>query len=200
MANLDFYGLKSDLHKLLAFIYDETDIIIFELSSEFDSEIRRFSSLRALESVYDVGQVSKGQICFQLWSASVTKEPAPRKINLKMKEHSFRYSIEGAGLIQLYLGGLKENIISETHYGHWNQAGAEERCVLPTKDCDWEALKKLSGRLQRFIRGLAVAKINSRVILPEAFSEIGNGKQLRFLNQVFDAQSKEIIPLREKAS
>jgi len=78
----------------------------------------------------------------------------------------------------------------------WNLFGSD----LPTKDCDWEALKKLSGRLQRFIRWLAVAKINSRVILPEAFSEIRNGKQLRFLNQVFDAQSKEIIPLRQKAS
>jgi hypothetical protein len=200
MANLDFYGLKSDLQKLLAFIYDETDIVIFEMSSEFDREIRRFTSLKDLEGTFAIGQMNKGQTHLQLWSASVMKEPKPRRINLTMKDHSFRYAIEGAGLIQLYLGGLKENIIGETHYGHWNQAGAEERCVLPTKDCDWETLKKISGRLQRFIRGLAVAKINNRVILPEAFSEIRNGKQLRFLNQVFDAQSKEIVLLREKVS
>jgi hypothetical protein len=200
MANLDFYGLKGDLQKLLAFIYDETDIVVFELSSEFDREIRRFTSLKDLESTFNIGQMTKGQIHLQLWSVSVMKEPKPRRIKLTMKDHSFRYAIEGAGLIQLYLGGLKENIIGETHYGHWNQAGAEERCVLPTEDCDWEALKKLSGRLQRFIRGMAVAKIDSRVILPEALSEIRNAKQLRFLNQVFNANSKEIVLLPEKIS
>ena len=197
MANLDFYAVKSDLQKLLAFLYDETDIVIFELSSEFDREIRRFKSLKELENVYDVGQMSKGQLHFQLWSASVTREPEPRKINLKMKDYLFRYSVEGAGLIQLYLGGVKDNAVGETHYGHWNQAGAEARCVLPTADCDWETLKKLSGKIQRFIRGMAVAKINSRVILPEAFSEVQNGKQIRFLNQVFDSQSKEIIYLEK---
>jgi hypothetical protein len=200
MANLDFYGLKSDLQKLLAFIYDETDIVIFEMSSEFDREIRRFNSLKELESVFTIGQMNKVQLHLQLWSASVMKEPQPRRINLTMKEHSFRYAIEGAGLMQLYLGGLNQNVIDHTHFGHWNQAGAEARSISPAKDCNWEEFKKISGRIQRFIRGMAAGKLHSRVILPEAFSEIRNGKQLHFLNQVFDAQSKEIVPLREKVS
>ena len=195
MANLDFYAVKGDLQKLLGFLYDETDIVCFESYSEFDRPTRSFKSLQELESVFEIGQTPKGQICFQLWSASVTKEPEPRKINLKMKDHSFRYAIEGAGLIQLYLGGVKDNVIGETHYGHWNQAGAEAKSVLPTTDCDWEALKKLSGKIQRFIRGVAYGKVNGRVILPEAFSEVQNGMQIRFANQVFGAQSKEIISL-----
>jgi hypothetical protein len=47
---------------------------------------------------------------------------------------------------------------------------------------------------------MAVAKLPSRVILAGAFSEIKSGKQLRFLNQIFDAQSKEIVLLQEKTS
>jgi hypothetical protein len=200
MANLDFYGLKSDLQKLLAFIYDETDIVIFELSSEFDCEIRCFESLQKLESAFDIGQTPKGQFHFQLWSASVMKEPQPRRIELKVKRHSFRYSIEGAGLMQLYLGGLRENVIGHTHFGHWNEAGAKERCVLPINDCNWEALKKISGKIQRFIRGSSVAKLYSRPILPDAFSSIQSGKQFGYLNQLFDAASKEIVQLGKLVS
>ncbi len=200
MANLDFYAAKSDLQKLLAFIYDETDIVVYELSSEFDREIRRFTSLKELESAFDIGVMNKGQLHLQLWSALVMKEPQPRRINLTMKDHSFRYAIEGAGLMQLYLGGLNANVIGHTHLGHWNQAGAEARCTLPTKDCNWEALKKISGRLQRFVRGMGAAKLHSMVILPEAFSEIQNGKRISFLNQVFDSESPGIVHLRKKTS
>ena len=197
MANLDFYAVKGDLQKLLGFIYDETDVVCFESYSEFDRPIRCFKSLQEIESAFEIGTTPKGQICFQLWSASVTKEPEPRKINLKMKGRSFRYAVEGAGLIQLYLGGVKDNVIGETHYGHWNQAGAEAKCVLPTIDCDWEALKKISGKIQRYIRGVAVGKVSGRVILPEAFSEVQNGKQIRFANLVFGAQSNEIVSMKK---
>jgi len=195
MANLDFYAVKGDLQKLLAFLYGETDVIVFELSSEFDREIRQFKSLKELENVYEVGQMSKGQLHFQLWSVSVMKEPQPRRIELKVGGHSFRYSIEGAGLMQLYCGGLNENVIGHTHFGHWNEAGAKERCVSPTDDCNWEALKKVSGKIQRFIRGTSAAKLYSRPILPDAFSSIKSGKKIGYLNQLFDTASKEIVQL-----
>jgi hypothetical protein len=197
MANLDFYGLKNDLLSLLSFIYDETDIIIFESYSEFDAELRSFTSLFELQSAFEIGDAQKGQILLQLYSPSVMKMPKPRRIKSKIKEFSCRYSIEGVGLIQLYLGGLRDNVITESHYGHWSRAGAEQRSVLPTNDCDWASLIKISGRLQRFIRGFAVAKVNSRIILPEAMSEIKSGKRLQFFNQVLDIASQNLVPLRK---
>jgi hypothetical protein len=200
MANLDFYAVKSDLQKLLAFLYAETDVVIFELSSEFDREIRRFKSLHELESAFNIGQTPKGQLHFQLWSASVMKEPQPRRIELKVKGHSFRYSIEGAGLMQLYLGGLKENVIGHTHFGHWNEAGAKERCVLPADECNWETLKKISGKIQRFVRGTSVAKLYSRPILPDAFSSIQSGKRRDYVNQLFDSTSKKVVHLEKLVS
>ena len=45
MANLDFYAVKNDLFKLLAFICTEKDIAIYEFSSEFDREIRRCAAV-----------------------------------------------------------------------------------------------------------------------------------------------------------
>ncbi|MBI5775379.1 MAG: hypothetical protein HZA89_16790 [Verrucomicrobia bacterium] len=196
MANFDFYGLKTDLLKVLSFIYDETDIVIFESYSEYDSELRRFASLAEMQNALEIGGSPKGIKQLELWSPSVIEEPKLRRIDLKVKDHSFRYTIEAVGLIQLHLGGLRNNAIIESHYGHWSKAGAEQRSALPTHGCNWDSLQKLSGRLQRFIRGLAVAKFDGRVILPEALTEIQNGKRLRFLNTEFDAASVNIIPLK----
>ncbi len=36
MANLDFYALADDLRDLIRFLLSETDVVIYELSSEFD--------------------------------------------------------------------------------------------------------------------------------------------------------------------
>ena len=200
MANLDFYGLKSDLITVLSFIHNETDIVVFESYSEYDRELRRFSSLSELQAAFDIGTCPKGQILLQLWSPSVIKEPHPRRIQLKAEGRSFRYCVEAVGLIQLYLGGYRDNAIIDSHYGHWSKAGAEQRSALPTDGCDWDALKKLSGRIQRFIRGLATAKFDGKMILPEAFTEIQNGKRLRFVNTEFDPASVNIVELKQDAA
>ena len=191
MANLNFYGLESDVRAVLSFIYNETDIIIFELYSEYDRELRRFASLKEFESAFNIGTRIKTspQILLQLWSPSVCPAPEIRKIDLKVKGHSFRYTAGGFGLIQLYLGGEMNNAVVESHYGHWNEAGAVRESPTKASECNWQSLKKLSGRLQRFIRGQAVAKFNGTVILPEAFSKIKEGKLLRRLNTEFEATS-----------
>ena len=198
MANLNFYGLKTDLLKVLSFIYNETDIVIFESYSEYDSELRRFASLAELQSGLEIGESPKGAALLELWSPSVIKEPKPRRFELKVKGHSFRYTIEAVGLIQLHLGGLRDNAIAESYYGHWSKAGAEQRSSLPTTDCNWEALMKISGRLQRFIRGMAAAKFDGRVILPEAFDAVQKGSRLRFFNKEFDASSVKIVPVAQE--
>lgn len=199
MANLDFYGLQSDLKKVLSFIYNETDIVIFESYSQYDRELRRFVSLAELQAAFEVGLSPESQILLQLWSPSVISEPVPRRIELKVKGFSFRYCMEAVGLIQLYLGGLRNNSIVESHYGHWSKAGAEQRSALPTADCNWESLKKLSGRLQRFIRSNAAAKFDGRVVFPEAYEAIQKGSSLRFLNTEFDSASVKIVPISDVA-
>jgi len=121
------------------------------------------------------------------WSAHI------RRIALKVPGHSFRYAVEGAGLIQLYLDGRRDGVICHTHYGHWNEAGARERSMHSADDCDWQALAKLSGRIQRHIRNrLAAAKLHARPVLHQAFSAVERGCGLKFGAAVHHADSSDI--------
>jgi hypothetical protein len=191
MANLDFYALGDDLRSLIRFIYAETDIVVYELASEFDREARQFASLADLEAVFNLGDHKAGHL--QLWSPSVIAWPVIRRIELKVPGRSFRYAVEGAGLIQLLLGGQCGGVIYHTHYGHWNEAGARQRSRHSADDCDWEALAKLSGLIQRHIRRrLAAAKLYARPVIHQAFSAVQQGHALSFGPAVHRADSPDI--------
>jgi hypothetical protein len=191
MANLDFYALGDDLRTLLQFVYAETDIVIYELSSEFDREVRRFASLVELEDAFNLDGDKPGYL--QLWSPAVMARPVIRRIELKVPGHSFRYAVEGAGLIQLYLDGQRDSVIHHTHYGHWNEAGARQRSVHSADDCNWQALAKLSGLIQRHIRRrLTAAKLYARPVLHQAFSAVQRGHALSFGREVHHAGSPDI--------
>lgn len=91
MASLDFYALAIDAQEFVDFLFRETDIVIYELTSEFDEEVRCFSSAEALRSTYRFGG-SPG-VLFQLWSPSAVRAPLIRKIDLpKETGHRFRYA------------------------------------------------------------------------------------------------------------
>src|SRR5881394_1447108 len=107
MANLDFYALRDDQRSLFEFLYSETDVVVYELSSQFDREARRFESLGALESAFTLGDYRAARL--QFWSPSVMPRPVIRRIELKVPGHSFRYAVEGAGVVQLYLDGPTRN-------------------------------------------------------------------------------------------
>jgi hypothetical protein len=125
-------------------------------------------------------------VYLQLWSQAAMKSPIIRRIDLKVHGHSFRYSVEGAGLMQLYLDGVKDGIIHHTHFGCWSEAGAKQRSIHPTADCDWRALAKVSGQIQRHVRQkLAVAKLHGRPVLRHAFDSVSHGSRFLFHQSVF---------------
>jgi hypothetical protein len=197
MANLDFYALGADLEMLFDFLFSETDIIAYELSSEYECDPRSFDSLSAIQTRYSLGSYRAGYL--KLWSPSVMDRPVFRRVELKMPGSSFRYSVEGAGLFQLYLDGVRDGVIHHTHFGNWNEAGARSRSMHSADDCDWSALAKLSGRIQRHIRGnLASHKLFARPVLHHAFEAIGNGQQLWFGPSTHDLKSKDLIPNKSR--
>ena len=191
MANLDFYALEAAQRSLFEFLFSETDVVVFELSSNYDCELRRFDSLPALLAAFTLGRCPT--LHFQLWSPSVMTAPVIRRIELKVPGHSFRYAVNSAGLMQLYLDGQKDGVIYHTHYGHWSEAGARARSGLPAGDCNWPALAKLSGRIQRHIRNrLSVAKLFARPILSQAFSAVQQESGLMFGGTIHHAGSPGI--------
>src|SRR4051794_7242753 len=155
MASLDFYALGDDIRGLVHFLFEETDARVFESYSAYDAELREFRSFDELSSAFRLGSDPHGQghaVLLQLWFPSITHDVEFERITLQVPGHSFRYCISGVGLVQLYFGGEHEGIITDSHYGHWNEAGARQRAVGDVEGVDWGALCRLSGRIQRHIR------------------------------------------------
>ena len=196
MASIDFYALKDDIRGLVHFIFEETDLHIFESYSEYDSELREFRSIDELSAAFSLGVDTHGHgkaVLLQLWSPSVMQNVAFERIALKLAGHSFRYRVSGVGLIQLYFGGEHEGAITDSHYGHWSEAGARQRAAGDVDAVDWRALSRLSGRIRRHIRNkMAVAKVRSRPILPAAFAALQRGLGLNYSSMQFHADSPEI--------
>ncbi len=114
-------------------------------------------------------------VLLQLWSSTVIPNVGFERIALKVPGHSFRYRISGVGLIQLYFGGEHKRVIAQSHYRHWNEAGARQRGAGDADSVDWHALSQLSGRIQRHLRNkISVAKVRGRPILPSALAGLSS--------------------------
>ena len=205
MANLAFFAVREDMLALLSFIYAETDCVVFESYSRYDTELRQFTSIQQLDDAYFIGNDPHGNgyaITLQLHSPSVAAPPHIQRISLSVPGHSFRYCVESAGLMQLYLGGAYDGFISQSHFGHWNEAGARQRCVFPADEVNWLLQCSLSGKIQRHIkRRMSPAKVQSRYILAHAFSALQSGRIARVGSLDFGAthpDMKELRPLVPK--
>ena len=174
MANLDFFAARSDFRRIIDFLFAETDIRMFESYSEFGRELREFHSFEELAASYDVGTDRGGSgfaVLLQLWSPSVESGPQIKRITLdpsRCRGHTFRYCLEGWSLMQLYLGGIHDRIITKSHYGHNSEVRARTwGCAK--RAMNWSTLKTISGKIQYHIRGrLAVTRVPGRPVLAEA--------------------------------
>ncbi len=175
MANLDFYAVSDDLRSLLAFLYAETDVVIYELSSRENCEIRSFHTVGELTEAFDLGADQTTHLV--LWSPSVRTRPLVDRVEAtRAPVPFFRYAIRGAGLIQFYLGGVRDGVIYHSHFGHWNEARAKYLPEELVRDCDWAALARLSGKIQRHIRRKsATFKLQSRPVLHQAWDMVQQG-------------------------
>jgi hypothetical protein len=123
------------------------------------------------------------------------------RISLKVLGHSFRHRAAGVGLLQLHFGGRYERVITASHFGHWNEAGARERAAGDPDTVDWRALTRLSGRIQRHIRNhMAVGKLRACPILPAAFTALESGLGLRYHSEDIRGDAEEIRLLRPQAA
>jgi len=177
---------------LLEFIYAETDCRVFESYSKFDQNLQEFASTEQLLSAYDIGQDPHGNgyaVLLQLWSPSVSSRVKIERIALipeKCDRHTFRYNIEGWGLMQLYLGGEKDRLITNSHFGHnslkraqaWEPTGIDD--LGPVSEWDWDLLMKISRKIQYHVKKrLAASKTSSRPILQGANRKLAGGYSIK---------------------
>jgi hypothetical protein len=196
-ANLDFYALSDDLRALFAFLYAETDIAIYELSSRQNCELRSFHTVSELTAAFDLGADQTTHLV--LWSPSVRTRPLIERVEAtRAPVPFFRYAVRGAGLIQLYLGDVRDSVIHHSHFGHWNAARAKYLPEELVRDCDWAALARLSGKIQRHIRGKrATFKLWSRPVLHQAWIMVQQGHGLMLGSTVHRAGSPAFQKIRK---
>jgi hypothetical protein len=183
-VNLDFFAAETDLREIFDFLFSATDVRVFESYSEYDSDLREFKSTDELAGVYQLGRDPAGNghaILLQLWSPLVMRDLVIRRFSLnpsKCDGHTFRHNIEGGGLMQLYLGGVHDLIITMSHFGHQSQVRAQSWGV--GDGVDWEALGKVSRPIEYHIRNrLALAKVPGRPVLREALELARRGYALK---------------------
>jgi hypothetical protein len=173
----DFFANKADKLEILDFIFNDTDLKIYDLSSPYGLEISEYKSVSEIDSKFDLDNGDKFAATFQLWTPRHKGKPLFRKINLDPKhcnEHTFRYSTDGWGLIQLYFGGLKNNELNQSHIGHFTEREALKNENITIFNgrvdyWDWTEIQSTSRMLKNYIYNkLSIRKIGSFGVLKGA--------------------------------
>ncbi|HET7083603.1 MAG TPA: hypothetical protein VFI23_02460 [Rhizomicrobium sp.] len=189
MPNLDFYAASLDFQPVLDFIFNRSGCRVFESYSEFDAEIREFKSTNDLSQVYRIGECigSSHSVYLQLVPPGADALYHIRRIVLKPSTgHKYRYSIEGWGLIQLYLGGLGPSglVLSHTNHNSEKRANLWAHTYPEIKSpeaWDWKQVVRTSSAVNRYIRTkLAVSFRSSHPVLPEAAKALAHGIKTTF--------------------
>ncbi|HLO43420.1 MAG TPA: hypothetical protein VK175_03735 [Leadbetterella sp.] len=186
--NYNFFADKADKLEILEFIFKETDLHIYDLSSPHGQEICQYKTVQEISSKFDFENGDKFALTFQLWTPRHKGKLLFRKIDLDPKHckgHTFRYSTEGWGLIQLYFGGIKNYELNHSHIGHFNEKEAlkwEETNKVNglVSSWDWTEIQATSRKLKYQIHNkLATRKIESFGILSGADKLETQGIKLR---------------------
>jgi hypothetical protein len=119
----------------------------------------------------------------------------------------FRYACEGWGLIQLYFGAIKNGQLSSCHTNHFSAKRAEswEGIVAKRESAhawDFNAVNRMSSRLNRFVRGRGVAKWGSYRMICVSFSigTVVRESELVPLSSAWDTTSALNVKSRETRS
>ncbi|SFQ74298.1 hypothetical protein [Hymenobacter arizonensis] len=174
--NYNFLANRADIIWVLNFIFENTDLQVFDCYSELGQEVCQYISADEIAAKFDLESGGQSAVTFQMWSPRFGGAVAFRKIKLNPEScngHTHRYSTDAWGMIQLYLGGCQNNILSNSSIGHFSEKGAlaweDIRIEKGKVNCwNWEEIAAASRSLKYHIHKIAVGKIGSSSILPGA--------------------------------
>lgn len=184
----DFFADRIDKIEILEFIFRDMDLRIFDNTSKHGEEISEYKNADQIISKFDLLNGDKFSVTFQLWTPRHKGNILFRRIELDPKRcngHTFRYSTDGWGLIQLYFGGLKNNELNQSHIGHFNEKGALVNEALnnfngKVGDWDWAEIQTSSRKLKYYIHNkLAIKKVGRFGVLSGAGRLEKEGVKLR---------------------
>lgn len=186
MANLDFYASVEDHESLLADLFEQGHVRVFESYSAFDRELKEFAEPGELLTELKQAASSRLSVLLQLWAPAASTMVEIERFAVSVPGHSYRFRIAGWGLMQLYLSKETDLSIHPSHFGHFNQRSAEKHSrTIPSPnpgtaaDWDWRRLQQISRRIQYQIgRTLSDAKVNRRPVLRGAERLMRGGRQL----------------------
>jgi hypothetical protein len=186
MPNIDFYAAGADFFPVLTYIFKQSTCRVFESYSPPGEEIAEFKSIDDLSARYPIG-VCRGSgpsVLLQLVPQSASDQFSIRRISMQPEHcdgHTFRYAVEGWGLIHLHLGGISSQGLVNSHSNHNTEARARKwsksyQEIGPMEIWNWRETTVVSSALSRFIRSkLATYKLGSRPVLPEAAAAFAAG-------------------------
>jgi hypothetical protein len=173
----DFYADENDIAKILDFIFSETDLLLYELASKYGQAIKFYRNTADVLNDYNFYSSGDSSKEFQLWTPKFNGDLVIRKIELDpkyCKGHTFRYSTEGWGLIQLYFGVRKNDKLPSSHLGHQS----EKRALLwqdtnsnlgEVKKWNWKEVESTAKKLKYQINNkMSIRKFNSYGVLQGA--------------------------------
>lgn len=187
MPNCDFYGVPSDHELILSWLFSDNSCRIYELASDFEKPLREFQAADEVLSQFartHRGGESWSAVHLQVYVIGSGPNFVPRRVSLDPRAcdgATFRYAADGWGLVQLYLHTVeKSGALRNSHTNHnsekrakaWEATHSE---LGPIDSWDFKRISSFSSRLNRYIRGLGVAKIGSRTILPGALERVESG-------------------------
>jgi hypothetical protein len=182
VPNLDFFAARPDLDALLDFVFDETECQVFESYSTPGHPLVKFASTAEVLHMFDSsGGVHLG---LMLYADAMKGRYRIRRFDLKRElfpDTPWRETVEGWGLIQLELNGVRNGRLEHCHTNHNSEARALKWEATypdfpPVQEWDFGAVSRISSRINRHVRTrLAVAKVGSRPLLAGAQAFFATG-------------------------
>lgn len=177
MPNCDFYATIDDHRELLNWLFSEGTCDVYELYSDFETELRKFSSvvevLDQFDRRYATGERWKSiELQLYVLGAGPVFQPQRLSVNPKFCDGAtYRYMARGWGLVQLYLQRPMQEGLESSHTNHFTHKGAAAKAATEEEHAevnlwDFKKITAFSSRLNRQIRNKSVGKLNSRPVLP----------------------------------
>ena len=169
-----FYAYKNDFEEIVRFIYNELGLSVFQSYSQPEKLLLEYRSAEELLAELEAGQKP---IQLILWKKSFGFDYRINKIDLNPKYcngHTFRYRIDGWGLIHLQIGGLKGELLETCSITHntekrattWEPIKPE---IGKVSEVNWEEVNRTSKKLKYLIsKKLTKARIRGIDTLSQA--------------------------------